>query len=267
MELKNKVFVVTGGGNGIGRELVLQLLKKGARAAAVDINQAALEETIGLAGSHANRLSTHVVNITDRAAVEALPEAVIAVHGAVDGLINNAGIIQQFVKFQDLPYDEIDRVVDVNFYGTLYMTKTFLPYLTARPEAHLVNVSSMGGYLPVPGQTIYGAAKAAIKLFTEGLYSELSNTNVHVMNVFPGAIATNIASNSGVRTPGSESENPPSMKTTAVDAAGEMIIDAIEKNKFSVYIGNDAKLMNFLYRLAPKWAGGFINKQMGSLLK
>jgi len=267
MELKNKVFVVTGGGNGIGRELVLQLLRKGARVAAVDINQAALEETTGLAGSLADKLSTHVANITNRAAVEALPESVIAAHGVVDGLINNAGIIQKFVKFQDLSYEDIDRVVDVNFYGTLYMTKTFLPYLTARPEAHLVNVSSMGGYLPVPGQTIYGAAKAAIKLFTEGLYSELSNTNVHVMNVFPGAIGTNIAANSGVRTPSVSSDSQPSMKTTPVEVAGSVIIDAIEKNKFSVYVGNDAKLMNFLYRLAPKWAGGFINKQMGSLLK
>jgi len=267
MNVANKVFVVTGGGNGIGRELVLQLLKKGALVAAVDINEQALQATVGLAGSLADGLSIHVVNITDRAEVEALPEAVIAAHQVIDGVINNAGIIQQFVRFNDLSYDQIDRVVDVNFYGTLYMTKSFLPYLVERPEAFLVNVSSMGGYLPVPGQTIYGAAKAAIKLFTEGLYSELSNTNVHVLSVFPGAIATNIAANSGVGMIGDDAGSQSNIKTTPVDVAGEMIIDAIEKNKFSVFVGSDAKLMNFLYRLSPKRAGELINKQMGSLLK
>ncbi|WP_252629481.1 SDR family oxidoreductase, partial [Enterobacter sp. JH539] len=90
--------------------------------------------------------------------------------------INNAGIIQPFVKIDQLGYEVVERVFNVNFYGTLYMTKTFLPHLLTRPEAHIVNVSSMGGFLPVPGQTIYGASKAAVKLFTEGLHSELADT-------------------------------------------------------------------------------------------
>jgi NAD(P)-dependent dehydrogenase (short-subunit alcohol dehydrogenase family) len=154
MKVANKVFVVTGGGNGIGRQVVLALVHRGARVAAVDISEAGLKETVNLAGGLGSKISTHMLNITDQKAVEAFPEQVIAAHGSVDGLINVAGIIQPFVKVVDLTYDQIDRVMNVNFYGMLYMTKTFLPFLLKRPEAHIANVSSMGGFLPVPGQTI-----------------------------------------------------------------------------------------------------------------
>lgn len=123
MKVQNKVIVVTGGGNGIGRELVLNLLSRGARVAAVDIDEAGLQETARLAEQKKDRLSTHVVNITDRDAVAALPEQVISRHGAVDGVINNAGIIQPFVRVNDLDYAAIERVMNVNFYGTLFMTK------------------------------------------------------------------------------------------------------------------------------------------------
>src|SRR5690606_11676546 len=99
-------------------------------------------------------------------------------------------------------YDAIDRVMNVNFYGTLYMTKAFLPHFLERKEAHIVNLSSMGGFLPVPGQSVYGASKAAIKILTEGLYAELLETPVNVSVVFPGATNTNITKNSDVKTPG-----------------------------------------------------------------
>jgi short-subunit dehydrogenase len=266
MKIDGKVFVVTGGGNGIGRELVLLLLQKGARVAAVDISEEALRGTVDLAGSQKDRLSTHVVNITDRAAVEALPAAVMAAHKTVDGLINCAGIIQRFVKFKDLNYSDIEKVMNVNFYGMMYMTKTFLPFLMARPEAHIANVSSMGGFLPVPGQMLYGASKAAVKLFTEALYSEFAGTNVHVTVIFPGAIGTNIASNSGVNlSVGADAGK--GMKMTAAPVAAQVIVDGIERNKFRVLIGSDAKMMDFLYRLMPQRATKIINSQMGSLLK
>lgn len=112
-------------------------------------------------------------------------------HGKVDGIINNAGIIHPFLKVNELEYDKIKLVMDINFYGTLYMVKSFLPYLLKRPVAHIANVSSMGGFLPVPGQTIYGASKAAVKLLTEGLRAELKDTNVKVTLVFPGGVSTN----------------------------------------------------------------------------
>jgi short-subunit dehydrogenase len=267
VKVANKVFVVTGGGNGIGRELVLQLLAKGARVAAVDIDEKKLKETVGLAGGNA-KISTHVVNVTDRTAVEKLPAAVIKAHGVVDGLINNAGIIQKFVRVNDLEYKDIERVLNVNLYGVIYMTKTFLPYLMKRPEAHIANVSSMGGFLPVPGQTIYGASKAAVKLFTEGLNSELLSTNVRVTVIFPGAIETNISANSGLtnmKAPDPE-KGEKTFKMTKPTVAAQMIIDGIEKNRYQVHIGSDSKMMDRLYRLMPERAAKLIYSQMKSLL-
>lgn len=269
MKVQGKTIVVTGGGSGMGRELTLLLLKKGARVAAVDINEAALKETAALAGENQGRLSIHVVNITDRDAVSALPEAVIQAHGSVDGIINNAGIIQRFVRINDLEYKDIERVFNVNFWGLVNVTKAFLPYLLKRPEAHIVNTSSMGGFLPVPGQTAYGASKAAVKLFTDGLHSELLDTKVHVSAVFPGAIATNISTNSGVGAIAVTSDNAEQaskMKTTSAVDAAKIIVAGIEKNKYHILVGSDAKMMDFLTRLMPERAAKMIYSQMRSLL-
>jgi short-subunit dehydrogenase len=267
MKVHNKVIVVTGGGNGIGRELVLNLLHKGAIVAAVDINEAGLQETNNLAGNKKDQLSIHIVNITNKDAVEALPAQVIAKHGAVDGIINCAGIIQPFVRLKDLEYQAIERVLNVNLYGTLYMTLAFLPHFLKRPVAHIANVSSMGGFLPVPGQTIYGASKAAVKLLTEGLHSELMDTNVKVTVIFPGAIGTNIAANSGVGLNMDSAEaSQSSIKMLEPGKAAEIIIDGIEKDRYRVLVGSDSKFMDFIYRLNPEWAAGFIYKQMKSLL-
>jgi NAD(P)-dependent dehydrogenase (short-subunit alcohol dehydrogenase family) len=267
MKVQNKVIVVTGGGNGIGREIVLNLLAKGARVAAVDVNELALQETENMAGDRREKLATFVLNVTDREAVEALPAKVVARFGVVDGVINNAGIIQPFVRLNDLNFDAIERVLDVNLYGTLFMVKSFLPYLLQRPAAHVVNVSSMGGFLPVPGQTVYGASKAAVKLLTEGLYAELLNTNVKVTVVYPGAIGTNIAANSGVGiNVSAEDRKSSSFKQLAPERAAEIIVTAIEQDRYSVLVGSDARFMDFLYRLNPKGAAEFIYKQMKSLL-
>lgn len=268
MKVQGKIIVVTGGGNGIGRELVLLLLSRGASVAAIDINEAGLQGTMDLAGDKKDKLSTHIVNIASKETVEALPAQVIAKHGAVDGIINCAGIIQPFVRLKDLEYKDIERVLNVNLYGTLYMTTAFLPHFLKRPVAHIANVSSMGGFLPVPGQTIYGASKAAVKLLTEGLHSELMDTNVKVTVVFPGAIGTNIAANSGVglNMDSSEAASQSNIKMLEPSKAAEIIIDGIEKDRYRVLVGSDSKFMDFIYRLNPEWAAGFIYKQMKSLL-
>ncbi len=265
MNPSGKVIVVTGAGSGMGREVALELLRRGATVAAVDVNGTTLAETASLAGPGA-AISTHVVDIADQSAVEALPGSVSARHGAVDGVVHCAGIIQPFVKLDDLSYDQIDRVMNVNWRGTLYMTKSFLPALKARPEAHIVNISSMGGFLPVPGQTIYGASKAAVKLMTEGLHAELRGTNVRVTVVFPGGVATNITQNSGVTIPDLPSGGKLPKTTSAPDAAHQ-IVEGMVKNRYRVLVGSDAAMMDRLYRLAPGWAAGFIAKQMRALLK
>lgn len=227
MDVTNKTFVVTGGGNGIGREVVLGLLKRGARVAAVDLKPHALAETTALAGPGA-RLTAHEVNVADAARVATLPDEVIAAHGTVDGVLNVAGIIQPFVKLVDLERSAVERVMDVNFWGVVNMCQAFLPHLLARPAASVVNVSSMGALVPVPGQTIYGASKAAVKLLTEGLRAETRGTSVVATVVFPGAIGTNITANSGVDVPGRPNADSIEAKhrTTSPADAAEQIIPA-----------------------------------------
>lgn len=268
MKVAGKTFVVTGGGNGIGREVVLQLLEGGARVAAIDLSQEGLNETVALAKS--DKLSIHQVNIADLPQVTASKVAINQAHGAVDGIINVAGIIQPFVRVNDLNFEQIKKVMDVNFYGLLHVTKTFLPELISRPEAHIANVSSMGGFVPVPGQSIYGASKAAVKLLTEGLHSELQRTGVGVTTIFPGAIGTNIALNSGIMTQEQMKEMAakagPARKTTSVQVAAKAIIDGIEKKKFHVLIGQDAKTMYYISRLMPERAANLIYKNMKDLL-
>lgn len=268
MEIKDKIFVVTGAGSGIGKELVLGLLERGAKVAAIDIREESLKELEASVGSNSKNITTYVVDISDKRAVEALPAKVIANQGNIDSIINNAGIIQPFVRVNDLSYEDIDKVMNINFYGALYMVKAFLPILLKRPVAHIVNVSSMGGFLPVPGQSVYGASKAAVKLLTEGLYAELIDTNVQVTVVFPGATKTNITENSGVSGPkqaesSSEKQNFP---MSSAEKAAETIIRGIEKNAPQVFIGKDCKFMNLLYRFNPVFATKFIANKMKSLL-
>ncbi len=272
MQIENRVFVVTGGGNGMGREVALQLIKRGARVAAVDLNQAGLDQTAALAGA-GERLTTHAVNVSDRKAVLALPAAVKKAHGQVDGLFNVAGIIQPFVKIVDLDFDVIERVMNVNFWGVVTMSKAFLPELLARPQSALLNVSSMGGFLPVPGQAAYGASKAAVKLFTEALYAETRGTSLAVTVVFPGGVATNITGNSGVDTSKMEAAMAPKdgkpakeRKTTTPADAGRQIIEGLEKGAYRVRIGGDAKFMDRFSRLAPRRATLLIADQMKALL-
>jgi short-subunit dehydrogenase len=267
MQIENKVFVVTGGGNGMGREVALQLIARGARVAAVDLSQAGLDETAALAGA-GDRLTTHAVNVSDRKAVLALPDAVKKAHGQVDGLLNVAGIIQPFVKIAELDFDVIERVINVNFWGVVNMTKAFLPDLLARPESGLVNVSSMGGFLPVPGQAAYGASKAAVKLFTEALFAETQGTSLAVTVVFPGGVSTNITGNSGVDTSRLEAAaaGAKERKTTTPAEAGAQIIDGLAKGTYRVRIGGDAKFMDRFSRLSPRRATLLIANQMKSLL-
>ena len=265
MEIKDKVFVVTGGGNGIGREVVLGLLARGARVAAVDLSSTALEETVSLAGPGSARLSMHPLSVSDREAVFALPEQVVDTHGAVDGLINVAGIIQPFITIAELGFEKMEQVMDVNFWGVVNTTKAFLPALLERPSAAVVNVSSMGGFLPVPGQAVYGASKAAVKLFTEALWAESRGSSVAVTVVFPGGVATNITVNSGVAIPAMATSGKAPKSTSAQDA-GRQIIDGMERGAYRVRIGGDARFMDRLSRLAPRAATEFIANQMKQLL-
>ena len=266
MQFDHKVVVVTGAGNGIGRELAQELIRRGGRVAAIDIRPDDLNETVALVDGE-DRIAAFVCDITDRDATRALPEQVAATFGVVDGLINNAGIIQPFVTIDKLAYTDIDRVIDVNLYGTIHMVKAFLPGLLGRPEACIANVSSMGGFLPVPGQTIYGATKAAVKLMTEGLYAELLDTRVGVSVVMPGAVGTDITTNSGVEVPAQATgSDAATMKVTSASDAARIILDGIEAGKLHIYVGSDSRMMSLANRIAPRRSTHMIQKKMKALL-
>jgi NADP-dependent 3-hydroxy acid dehydrogenase YdfG len=139
----------------MGQDVSLELIERGANVAIADINLKGMEETVDLAKVDEKRLKSYELNSRDQKAVETFKNQVIIDFGAIDGLINNAGIIQPFVPINELKIETIERVMNINFYGILYMTKAFLPHLLERPEAHISNTSSMGGFIPFPGQTAY----------------------------------------------------------------------------------------------------------------
>ena len=265
MRISNKVFVVTGAGSGIGRALVLELLRRGARVAAVDLRQEGLDTLVEEAAAGED-LVAFMLDVTDRAGVGALPGKVIAELGVIDGLANNAGIIQPFDRVLELEDEVIDRVIEVNLRSQITMVRAFLPHLLDRSEAHITNVASMGAFLPVPGQVVYGASKAGVLLLTEGLYAELLGTEVGVSVVMPGGVATNITENSGVAVPaGADASDSPLPVTTAEDAASR-IVDGIERNELHVHVGKDSIALHALQRIAPKQATKLITRQMASLL-
>ena len=266
MKLSTCTALVTGAGNGMGRQLVISLIKRGAKVAALDIDESALVETARLSGGNSSNLKSLVIDITDETKVAMLPDQIAKDFSAIDLLINNAGIIQPFVRINQLEKKVANRVMQINFFGPLNLIKAFLPSFLEKESAHIVNISSMGAYTPVPGQSIYGASKAALAALTAGLRSELAQTKVVVTTVYPGAIATNIAANSGIDL---SNLNAPSnkIKMTSPEMAAAAILRAIERNKAQVFIGRDAKTMNFLARLNPLFAANLIEKQMKGLLK
>ena len=263
MKIEGKVICVTGAGSGMGREITLQMADRGALVAAVDRDEEALEKTKTLA---TRNVETFVLDVTDSQACKVLPKKIVAEFDHVDGLINNAGIIQPFVKISELTRDQAEKVMDVNFWGVFDLTRAFLPELKKRPEAHILNVSSMGAYAPVPGQSVYGASKAAVKLFTEGLRSELMDTNIGVTVIFPGSVETNITTNSGLEVPAGSEEQAEKFKAMPAREAAKYIVDAFEAGKPRATIGKDATFMDRYSRFSPVGAANLIYKQMKSLL-
>ena len=246
MKLNNKVVIITGAGNGMGREMTLAAILRGAKVYGIDLNAETLAETAALVGD-ASKFAFEVLDITDRAKIAKLADRVSNALGSVDVLINNAGIIQPFVFVNELDLEHADRVMNVNFNGPLNLIKELLPTLLKRPHAQIANVSSMGGYGPVPGQTVYGASKAALKLLTEGLRSELTNSSVSVSAIYPGAIGTNIAANSGISMELPEGAEAPKMKMTPSPVAAQKMLDGIEADKARVFVGFDAWIMDISF--------------------
>ena len=258
MQINKKNIIITGAASGLGKELTRQMLKKGAHVAALDINEENLENLKQELNS--KRLRTYKVDMGSTESIKAFTEE-YRKEFDVDIIINNAGIIQPFVKVESLEDSTIDKVMNVNFFGPVNLIRYLMKDLTKdRKKQYIVNISSMGGFFPFPGQTIYGASKAALKIFTEGLYAELEKTNVKVLIVLPGAMNTNITKNSNVEINTTKEES--NFKLLEADIAACKIIEAIEKDKFKLFLGQDSKFLKLLYKINSKWAISFINKKM-----
>ena len=258
MQVNKKNVIITGAASGVGKELTKQMIKKGAHVAALDINEENLE--ILKQEINSKRLRTYNVDMGNKENIELFTEK-YRKEFDVDIIINNAGIIQPFVKVENIEDSTIDKVMNVNFFGPVNLIRYLMKDLTKdRKKQYIVNISSMGGFFPFPGQTIYGASKAALKIFTEGLYAELEKTNVKVLIVLPGAMNTNITKNSNVEIKTTKEES--NYKLLEPDVAAYKIIDAIENDKFKLFLGQDSKFLKLLYKINSKWAISYINKKM-----
>lgn len=268
----NSVAVVTGAASGIGRALAVRLAQeKIAGLALSDVNRAGLEETTQMLAESGVKVTTHLVNVADRAEMAAFAEAVEAAHGGVTHLINNAGV-GLLGAVEEVTLDEIEWLMGINFWGVVYGTKIFLPLLRRQPQAHIINISSVFGFVAPPGQAAYCAAKFAVRGFTESLRHELQGSSIAVSCVHPGGIKTNIANSSRIGAnvgdvPAQKSEiqrfNKKLAMTTPAQAA-ETIVQGIKRRNPRILIGPDARFISALYRLLPRRYCGIFNRLAGT---
>src|ERR1700761_3159190 len=239
---------VTGAASGIGRALALELAARGCDLALADRDETGLQTLAAeIKSRHARKVTVHAVDVSEPSQIEAFAQSATAAHPGLNILINNAGVALMGT-FAEIDQAQMDWLMNINFWGVVRGTGASLPHLAVRPEAHIVNLSSIFGIIAPPGQTAYAAAKFAVRGFSESLRHELqmAESPVRVLVVHPGGIATDIARNS--RTGSGVSDN--ARRTEAIDrfdklarkspaAAAMHIAGAIEANKLRLLIGSD----------------------------
>jgi butyryl-CoA dehydrogenase len=253
-----KVAAITGAGSGIGRALALQLAGRGAHLALSDIDEAGLAETVTLCEGSPVKVTSKRVDVADREAVHAWADEVVAEHGKVNLVFNNAGVAVA-ASIENVSYEDFEWLMSINFWGVVHGTKAFLPHLKAAPGGgHVVNLSSVFGLISVPTQAVYNASKFAVRGFTDALRIELDSerSTVSCTTVHPGGIKTNIARNArmdpsltegmGDVDPGADFHK---IAMTTPDKAARVILSAVERNKRRVLVGPDAKAIDLLSRL------------------
>ena len=269
---KNKVAVITGAGSGMGRYLAILLAKDGADVCICDVNEKTLGETLAMLRKFNISVSSHLLDVSDKESIEALPQKVIDQHGKVDLVFNNAGVTAG-AHFKDMDENNWDWVMGINFNGVVNSTRAFIPHMINNSEAAIVNTSSIFGMVAVPGQTVYHATKFAVRGFTESLALEMkqTNPNLQIHCVHPGHIGTNIAAtarmsdedfNDNETRPSIFSKNAPKTQQEMGELfreggmhpskAAKIILNGVKKNKSRIFIGLDARLLDLSQRLFPK---------------
>jgi NAD(P)-dependent dehydrogenase (short-subunit alcohol dehydrogenase family) len=260
-----KLVLVTGAGSGIGRETARAFSSRGARIIATDIQSAGLAETQSLITSAGGSCETHVVDVGDEAGMRQLADTVLAQHGALDVLVNNAGI-GAAGRFLDTKVETWDRVLNINVKGVLLGCKLFLPAMIERGRGHIVNLASMAGYFPAPDLPIYCASKYAVLGFSEALRGDMKDRGIGVSAICPGVVNTNI-----VATTTSEGKAA-AWQGNAVDfyrkrnyppsKVARAIVRAVEKNIAVLPVTPEAWFGYYLKRFFPGLARGLAAKPM-----
>ncbi|HEX2684318.1 MAG TPA: SDR family oxidoreductase [Ferruginibacter sp.] len=245
---KNKVAVVTGGSDGIGKALVDALIHMGAKVATCGRNQ---DKLYGLQMLHSGKpLHTMVADVSNYNDCRNFIESTIQVYGGIDILINNAGISMRAL-LKDLDVAVIEKVMDINFKGTLYCTKLALDSIIQR-KGTIVGVSSIAGYRGLPGRSGYSASKYAVHGFLEALRTEMLDSDVHVMWVCPGFTASNIRNAALNKKGTSQGESPMDEgRMMSAEKCAEYILKAIEKKKRTLVLTFKGKQTVFLNKFFP----------------
>ena len=246
----DRVAVVTGAGSGIGKAICLELARKGADIAAVDIAADRLQQLQKEVEALQRSCSSHVVDVASQEQMEALAQAVIARHGAVHILVNNAGVSVN-KGFGQQTVEDLQWITGINYWGVMYGCKFFLPLLRQADEAHIVNMSSSAGFTGMKWQSSYAATKFAVTGLSECLYVELANTNIGITCVHPGAVATNILDAARMDKDRQQKMLKTFRYATPPDHAARVICKAIAKKRFKVVLCIDSKILHFMKRIAP----------------
>jgi NAD(P)-dependent dehydrogenase (short-subunit alcohol dehydrogenase family) len=234
MKLNNRVAVITGAGSGIGKATALSLARRGCHLALCDINEAGVREVAAQASALGVRCTVHQLDVADHAAVAGLPEKVIAEHGEVHLVFNNAGVALGG-NFEEVSAKDFDWLMEINFHAVVRMSRAFLPYLHKAEQARLVNVSSLHGLVAPAGQVAYAASKFAVRGFSNALRHELLGSTVGVTVVHPGGVATSIAKNARAGVQRSDSDRKARLKDSErllrmpPEQAGEIIVRGVDR--------------------------------------
>lgn len=252
--LKDRLVVITGAGSGIGRALAQEAVRRGARVAISDVDEAGLAETADQLP--AERCHAAVLDVARRGDWQRYRRRLLAEAGPPDVLINNAGVaVAQ--RVEHLSMDDFRWLMEINFWGVVHGCQTFLPDLRARPQAAIVNVSSVFGLIGVPTQGAYCASKFAVRGLTESLRAELAGSTVQVMCVHPGGVRTAIARRArihaapGGHDPATAAERFEQIARTSPEAAARRILDDLQARRPRSLIGADARLIDWAQRLMP----------------
>ncbi|MDO8283644.1 MAG: SDR family NAD(P)-dependent oxidoreductase [Rhodoferax sp.] len=263
--LQGKSVVITGAASGIGEALAHASAARGARLLLADIDAAGLDRVVSVLKAKGVECSGLVSDTGDEAVLYALAQEAQTRLGGADVLINNAGV-GLMAPIEKLRTMDAQWLMNINFWGVVHGCQAFIPQMRQRPDAVLVNISSIFAMVSIPTQGIYNASKAAVRGFSDALREELRGSGLDVLCVHPGGIKTNIANSARITDVSMVADSDQEMRDnftnlarTTPQQAAAVILRAIETRKTRVLIGADARFMDWMFRLFPAHASHWLS--------